>query len=103
MTDLPGIVVTGASGRMGRMLIEAIAASDRMQLGQAIRARGLPSPTWDIADRVRALGLDGMLYASRSDPRLTHLTLFDWNSPGAFARVTRDGPPFDPDEVPPTG
>jgi len=59
---------------------------------QTFRAKGLPSPTWDIADRVRALGLDGMLYASRTDTRLTHLTLFNWNSPGA-PEVTLDAPP----------
>ena len=59
---------------------------------QAIRARGLPSPTWAISDRVRELGLDGMLYASRSQPDLTHLTLFRWNEPGAAA-VRPDGNP----------
>ena len=32
MTDVPGIVVTGASGRMGQTLIGLIAASDRMRL-----------------------------------------------------------------------
>lgn len=46
---------------------------------QEIRAKGLPSPTWEISDRVRTLGLDGLLYASRSKPSLTHLTLFRWN------------------------
>ena len=59
---------------------------------QDIRAKGLPSPTWAISDRVRELGLDGMLYASRSQPDLTHLTLFRWNVPGA-AQVRQDGPP----------
>lgn len=46
---------------------------------QTNRERGLPSPTWGISDRVRVLDLDGMLYASRSEPRLMHLTLFRWN------------------------
>ena len=61
---------------------------------QSLRARGLPSPTWDLADRIRALGLDGMLYASRSQPNLTHLTLFRWNAPETAATVARDGPPL---------
>ena len=61
---------------------------------QNLRAMGLPSPTWDIADRVRDLGLDGMLYASRSDPRKTHLTLFRWNEDGSGARVSAAGPPL---------
>lgn len=47
---------------------------------QPIRATGARSPTWGISDHVRQCGLDGMLYASRSNPSLTHLTLFQWNS-----------------------
>lgn len=49
---------------------------------QKIREAGKPSPTWDISDRVRALSLDGMIYASRTDPTKTHLTLFRWNADG---------------------
>lgn len=40
MADLPGIVVTGASGRMGRMLIETIAASDQARLVGAVERAG---------------------------------------------------------------
>ena len=58
---------------------------------QEDRAAGRRAPTWDISDRARALGLHGMLYASRSDPRKTHLTLFDWNSEGG-AEVAVAGP-----------
>ena len=32
MTNLPGIVITGASGRMGQMLVRLIAASDKARL-----------------------------------------------------------------------
>lgn len=40
MGKVPGIVVTGASGRMGRMLIETIANSDRAHLAGAIERAG---------------------------------------------------------------
>ena len=40
MADLPGIVVTGASGRMGQMLIRTIAASDKARLVGAIERDG---------------------------------------------------------------
>ena len=63
---------------------------------QDLRAKGLPSPTWDLADRVRVLGLDGMLYASRSDPAKTHLTLFRWNEDGTAATVRLAGPAIPP-------
>lgn len=58
---------------------------------QSLRADGLHSPTWDLADRVREVGLDGMLYASRSDPSKTHLTLFRWNEDGTPSQVQRAG------------
>ncbi|MEL6837936.1 MAG: RES family NAD+ phosphorylase [Pseudomonadota bacterium] len=61
---------------------------------QSVRAQGLHSPTWDLADRVRALGLDGMLYASRTDPQKTHLTLFRWNEDNTKAQVRQAGPPI---------
>lgn len=39
MTDLPGIVVTGASGRMGQMLVRAVLGSDQVRLaGCVVRA-----------------------------------------------------------------
>ncbi len=40
MTHKPGIVVTGASGRMGQMLIRTIAESDRAQLVGAVEREG---------------------------------------------------------------
>jgi 4-hydroxy-tetrahydrodipicolinate reductase len=40
MNALPGIVVTGASGRMGQMLIETIVASDKARLVGAIERKG---------------------------------------------------------------
>ena len=40
MQDLPGIVVTGASGRMGRMLVRAVTDSGRARLVGAIERPG---------------------------------------------------------------
>ena len=40
MTHLPGIVVTGASGRMGQMLIRMVLASDKAQLVGAVERSG---------------------------------------------------------------
>ncbi|AXI53220.1 4-hydroxy-tetrahydrodipicolinate reductase (plasmid) [Pseudoseohaeicola sp. NH-UV-7] len=40
MSELPGIVVTGASGRMGQMLIETILSSDKVRLVGAIERKG---------------------------------------------------------------
>jgi len=43
MTDLPGIVVTGASGRMGQMLARTVLASDKCRL---IGAVDRPDSEW---------------------------------------------------------
>jgi 4-hydroxy-tetrahydrodipicolinate reductase len=40
MSERPGIVITGASGRMGRMLIETVAASDRARLVGCVERPG---------------------------------------------------------------
>ena len=40
MSDLPGIVITGASGRMGRMLCATVAASDKARLVGALERTG---------------------------------------------------------------
>ena len=49
----PGIVVTGASGRMGRMLVETVAASDRARLVGAVERKGHP---WIGRDVGEAMG-----------------------------------------------
>ena len=41
------------------------------------RASGAPSPTWRFSDRAREGGAQGLLYASRSRPDLSHLVLFE--------------------------
>ena len=40
MTDTPRIAITGASGRMGQMLINQVVGSDRVVLGGAIEREG---------------------------------------------------------------
>lgn len=52
-SERPGLVVTGASGRMGRMLIEAVRASDDVRLAGVIVREGHP---WTGRDLGEALG-----------------------------------------------
>lgn len=40
MSELPGIVIAGASGRMGKMLIESVLKDDRMRLVGALERAG---------------------------------------------------------------
>ncbi|HCQ65841.1 MAG TPA: hypothetical protein DIU07_12125, partial [Rhodobacteraceae bacterium] len=56
------------------------------------RTTGRQPASWALSDRARATGTEGMLYASRKRPDLTHLVLFRWNEPGG-ARLARTGEP----------
>ncbi|MCC7321332.1 MAG: 4-hydroxy-tetrahydrodipicolinate reductase [Rubellimicrobium sp.] len=53
MADLPGIVVTGASGRMGQMLMRVIAGSGQARLAGAVERPGHP---WVGQDAGTAMG-----------------------------------------------
>lgn len=50
MGDVPGIVVTGASGRMGQMLIRTIAASGKARLAGCIERSGHPWLGRDVGE-----------------------------------------------------
>lgn len=50
--------------------------------------KGKPAPTWSYSDTARKAGAQGILYASRSRPDLTHLVLFDVST--AIVKQTGD-------------
>ena len=65
MSDKPGIVVTGASGRMGQTLVKLILASDQWQLAGCIERAGSP---WLGRDMGEALGMGRLGVAITDDP-----------------------------------
>ena len=65
MDQTPGIVVTGASGRMGRMLIEVIRASEAARLVGALER---PGHDWVGRDLGEALGGAAMGVTVGDDP-----------------------------------
>ena len=65
MTDKPGIVVTGASGRMGQTLVRLILASDRWHLIGAIER---PGNAWLGRDLGEAMGLGNLGVTVTDDP-----------------------------------
>ncbi|WP_417581172.1 RES family NAD+ phosphorylase [Pelagibacterium sp.] len=46
-------------------------------------ASGSQPPAWAIVKRLMAMGVNGVLDPSRTQPDLVHLALFRWNMPGA--------------------
>jgi 4-hydroxy-tetrahydrodipicolinate reductase len=77
MADMPGIVVTGASGRMGQMLIRMITASDKARLVGCVERTGHPWVGRDVGEAMggAALGVvvtrswDRVTYATRTSTR----------------------------------
>lgn len=93
MTDLPGIVVTGASGRMGRMLIETIQASDKARLSGALER---PGHDWIGRDLGTCLGGAELGVTVTDDPAVAFdgaQAVLDFTAPSAtvaFARAAAE-------------
>ncbi|WP_341367637.1 4-hydroxy-tetrahydrodipicolinate reductase [Yoonia sp. BS5-3] len=65
MSDIPGIVITGASGRMGQMLIKSVLASDKCRLVGALVRDG---HDWQGLDIGVAMGGQPVDVPVTSDP-----------------------------------
>jgi 4-hydroxy-tetrahydrodipicolinate reductase len=85
MAEQPGIVVTGASGRMGQMLIATIAASDKARLVGAVEREGHP---WIGRDLGEAMGGAALGVTVDADPLPSFAraqAVLDFTSPEATA------------------
>ncbi len=83
MSNLTGIVVTGASGRMGQMLVKMIGASDKAKLVGCIERSGHPWIGRDIGEAMGGARL-GMLVSD--DPLETFArtqAVIDFSAPAA--------------------
>jgi 4-hydroxy-tetrahydrodipicolinate reductase len=83
MTDLPGIVVTGASGRMGQMLMRTVAASEEARLIAALDRPGHP---WIGRDAGEAMGGAALGVTVTDDPLPAFAqaaAVLDFTSPAA--------------------
>ncbi len=83
MTNLPGIVVTGASGRMGQMLMRTIQDSDKCKLVGAVERKG---HAWVGRDVGECMGGAPMDVVVSDDPLETFLhaqAVIDFTAPAA--------------------
>ncbi len=91
MTGLPGIVVTGASGRMGQMLVRTINDSPRVRLTGAVERAG---HAWIGLDIGTAMGMTPLGVTVTDDPLqacANAQAVIDFTSPSAsvaFATIT---------------
>ncbi len=65
MSEMPGIVITGASGRMGQMLIKAVLTSDKARLAGCVVRAGNP---WVGQDVGVAMGGGAVGVVATDDP-----------------------------------
>ena len=83
MTDLPGIVMTGASGRMGQMLARLVAASDKARLVACIEREGHDWIGRDIGTCMGGAEL-GVLVSDDPLTAFTHAqAVIDFTAPAA--------------------
>ena len=88
MTDIPGLVVAGVSGRMGQMLVETIGTSDGARL---IGALERPGHTWVGQDLGVAMGGAATGIIVSDDPLETCRTaqgIIDFTSPAATVALS---------------
>ncbi|MBZ4690029.1 MAG: dihydrodipicolinate reductase [Cereibacter sp.] len=83
MTDLPGIVITGASGRMGQMLVRTVLASDKARLVGCVERAG---NAWLGRDIGEAMGGAAVGVSVTDDPLEAFAkaqAVIDFTSPAA--------------------
>ena len=90
MEDLPGIVITGASGRMGQMLIRTVVDSDRARLVGAIERKGHDWVGRDVGEAMGGAALGVVVTDEPLDAFARAQAVIDFTAPAAtvaFARL----------------
>mgnify|MGYP001792495556 CR=1 FL=1 len=83
MAELPGIVVTGASGRMGQMLIDTISASDQARLVGAVEREGHPWLGQDVGEARGGAAMDVIVTDDPLDAFAKAQAVIDFTTPAA--------------------
>ncbi|MCV2866681.1 4-hydroxy-tetrahydrodipicolinate reductase [Defluviimonas sp. WL0075] len=82
-TPLPGIVITGASGRMGQMLVKLVAASDKARLVGAVERAGHPWIGQDIGTAMGGAALGVTVTDDALDAFAKAQAVIDFTAPAA--------------------
>ena len=83
MSDLPGIVVTGASGRMGQMLIRTIQASGKARLVGCVEREGTPWIGQDVGEAMGGAPLGVVVTDDPLDAFARAQAVIDFTAPAA--------------------
>ncbi|MCV2867593.1 4-hydroxy-tetrahydrodipicolinate reductase [Defluviimonas sp. WL0002] len=82
-TPLPGIVITGASGRMGQMLVKLVASSDKARLVGAVERAGHPWVGQDIGTAMGGAELGVKVTDDALEAFANAQAVIDFTSPSA--------------------
>lgn len=89
MSDLPGIVIAGASGRMGQMLISAVLKDDRMRLAGALERPGHDWVGRDVGEAMGGQPLGVMTYDDPLEPMAKAQAVIDFTAPEATIALSK--------------
>lgn len=93
MSDTPGIVITGASGRMGQMLIGQVSASDRVHLAGAVERAGHAWVGQDIGVAMGGTAVGVIVTDNVAEAMQGAQAVIDFTAPEAtlaFAKIAAD-------------
>ena len=93
MSDTPGIVITGASGRMGQMLIGQVSGSDRVHLAGAVERAGHAWVGQDIGVAMGGTAVGVIVTDNAAEAMQGAQAVIDFTAPEAtlaFAKIAAD-------------
>ncbi len=87
MTEQPGIVITGAAGRMGRMLVQAVAGNGRARLAGAVVRPGHPWVGQDVGTAMGGPALGVTVTDELLEPMVQAQAVIDFTTPELSTEV----------------
>lgn len=89
MSDLPGIVVTGASGRMGQMLIKTVMESDKARLVGAVEREGHDWVGRDVGEAMGGVALGVTVTDDALEAFSKAQAVIDFTAPAATVQFAK--------------
>ncbi|KPA20499.1 4-hydroxy-tetrahydrodipicolinate reductase [Shimia sp. SK013] len=89
MQDLPGIVITGASGRMGQMLIKTVIGSDKARLVGVVEREGHDWVGRDVGEAMGGVALGVTVTDQPLDAFAKAQAVIDFTAPAATVQFAK--------------
>jgi 4-hydroxy-tetrahydrodipicolinate reductase len=89
MSDLPGIVIAGASGRMGQMLVHTVLKNDKVRLAAALERPGHDWVGQDIGIAMGGIELGVMVTDDTLDAMKQAQAVIDFTAPEATLALSK--------------